>query len=267
VRKLSGFILAMLFSVVTLAGPLSAEQAQRFMHHSGMHDMIDQLPVMLQAQLSEQIREAQDSDRRGAVEAALAAAMKDLLGSGIALDYLTTEASAQGMPEILSFLESPLGKRIVAVEKVSSTEQAQAEMSRYATALSQQPPAPARVRLLDELVLALQLDRLMTGMMKGIFQTSSKLAAELHPEKADQMQQFMAAQWTQMEPMVKAQMLRSATLSVYYGYRDVSDQDLIDYTRFMRSPAGQSYVDLSMGVMQRYMDRMLTGILVNLPQH
>ncbi len=260
------FIFTLCISLLASAGSISSEQAQKFMQYSGMNDMIGQLPIMFEQQMTAQIQQKPDVAQRQAAQKALLQALNEVRGNQLALNYLTGEATTTAMPEIISFLESPLGKRLVDAEKRASTEQAQMAMAQYASELAQQPLPAERARLLDELLAALQVDRLMLQMMHSIFDSASQVSAEMQPEQAAAMKQAMAAQWQKMEPMLQAQMLQSATLSVYYSYRELSDQDLSAYTKFMRSRAGQAYIDLNLAIIQRYMDTLLTSMLRSLPR-
>jgi hypothetical protein len=256
------FTLLVWFQVCSVQAAVTTEQAQSFLHYSGLNHMIDELPGMFQQQFNMQAVTGEDSAKQNAMQAALATAISQVQGNAIALNYLTKDADGAAMQKILAFLESPLGKRIVDAENVMNTPEGQTQLQGYAAQLATNPLPAARAKLLDALSASLQLEELMVGMMKGIFFSTVQVVRELQPaEKAEFMEKFMQDQWSQMEGMMRAQMLQAATASVYFTYKGMSDQDLMDYAAFMRSATGQSYLKLGMDITQRYVNELTASLI------
>lgn len=255
------FTLLIWLQVCSVQAAVTTEQAQSFLHYSGLNHMIDELPGMFQQQFNMQAVTGDDTAKQKEMQAALATAISQVQGNAIALNYLTKDADGAAMQKILEFLESPLGKRIVEAENVMNTPEAQAQLQSFAAQLAQNPLPAERAKLLDALSSSLQLEVLMVGMMKGIFFSAVQVTRELHPEQADVMEKFMQEQWSQMEGMMRAQMLQMATASVYFTYKALSDQDLVDYAAFMRSATGQSYLKLGMDITQRYVNELTAALI------
>jgi hypothetical protein len=256
-KKLMFTLLIWLQVGVVQAAGVSSEQAQNFLHYSGLNHMIDELPGMFQQQFNMDALAESDAKSKQQMHAALASALAEVQGNSLALAYLTSEADASSMQKILAFLESPLGKRIMDAENAMNTPEGQAQMQQYLAQMAKNPPPAGRAKLLDQLRDALQLEQLMIGMSRDIFFSSIEIAREIKPEKVQGMEQM----WGQLESMMRAQMQQMATASVYYTYRDLSDRDLIDYAAFMQSADGKAYLTIGTEIANRYVTAMTSAFM------
>lgn len=243
------------------AANVSTEQAQNFLHYSGLNNLIEELPAMFQQQFNMESLAGNDPAKTLEMQRALSAAISRIQGNGLALGYLTKEADGSLIQQVLEFLESPLGKRVVDAENGANTPEGQKALHGYASQLLENPPSPERARLLDNLSAALKVDELMMAMMQNIFFSTLKVGREVKPDMAAEMEKFMSTQWEQMQSMMRVQLMQMATASVYYTYRDLSDQDLQDYTVYMQSTSGQAYLKLGMDIMNRYVSEV-TSVLI-----
>lgn len=257
------FMLLVWLQVWSVQAAVSTEQAQNFLHYSGLNHMIDELPAMFQQQFNMDALAQSDAAAQNQMHAALTAALSEVQGNSLALSYLTNDADASAMQKILAFLESPLGKRIIDAENVMNSPEGQAQLQQFAAQLAKNPPPAARAKLLNGLRDALQLEQLMIGMTRDIYFSTIEIAREIKPEQAQGMEQIFQSQWAQMESMLSAQMMQMATASVYYTYRDLSDQDLVDYTAFMQSADGKAYLNMGMDITHRYVSALTSAFIRN----
>lgn len=145
-------------------------------------------------------------------------------------------AHAQGA---LRWLESPAGRRITQLEEAMAAPDAMVQMHGYARSLEQEPPAAARLALVERLdavsgATDLTLDlALATTLAVAIAMD----AANPVPHDPQLLRQAIHGQRAQLEPT-----MREATrLSFLFTYRDLPDGELERYIAFLETDAGVWY--------------------------
>lgn len=251
IRALFAFVLLSL-SAQVLAGKLSADQAQKFIHVSGLGATIDSMPEMMQQQFNLQALIETDSASVEAVGSAISHSLSTVNGRQIAEEYLYSRADSASLENTIAWLDTPFGQKIVQAENRANDPAFQGEMQSYMVSLSQNMPAQSRrdliARLADSTKALDAVMRLTKSMMIGV----TDVFDEVRPEFATEFRNAMEQEWENMEPMLREQMRTYIVYSAYYTYQDLSDAELLTYIDFLESKDGQVYWQSSIDIFELY---------------
>ncbi len=265
--KLKGFyifILVIFNLSVAQAENLSVEQAQKFLHISGLQQGIDMLPQQFEQQINLQRLLTEDIVEHEKIGSLMNEAIAEIDGQGLALNYLTTNSKAGGLSHAISFLETDLGKAIVVAESQANEPVFQAEMQKYAHEMAtNNSTSTERLELVQKLIRSLHVEDVMMNMVKGMMFSTLDIFKAVKPEAADFMEAELEKQWQSMEGVLKAQFSEYLSLSTHYIYKDISDQNLSEYIAFLNSKNGQVYWTSSMDIFNLYLNEF-TKNFVNL---
>ncbi|MDZ4789645.1 MAG: DUF2059 domain-containing protein [Hyphomicrobiales bacterium] len=145
--------------------------------------------------------------------------------------------------EVAAFYDTPLGVRIVQFEKDGSSFQKQAEVTAYAQSLTSDPGKYAsRMALYHQLDEAAGLTKISISLAMNMgvaiqagMVASGKLPMELSFDdiKREAEKQRLA---------ISQQMAGALYASMAYIYKDLSQEDMLVYINFAKSPAGAKFM-------------------------
>ncbi len=209
---------------------------------SGLDTLIASIRPQIEAQADTiGVDAAQAEAFKVAAEAYAAESM--LAAAADALERATPEADR---PAIKRFLTSELGARIVALERASSSPDAQAEMIREAgailEALTEQPERAALYRdfvdTLDmELINRRVLEIMTRATLSGLLRRQGEGAAPDTALVESLLKQQLAPAFAQMDQLT--------LLSVAHTYRDLSDDAFAAYLEWLREGPGNRFAQAS----------------------
>lgn len=161
------------------------------------------------------------------------------------------------LDDALSWLDTPLGRRITSLENAASEPAAMAEMRAYAQELQQRPAPKHRADLISELNAATGASELTASIMEA-----SVLATAFGFNAAQSVQQQVPADLLRQRvksslPQLRERLDQTVTLSLFYAYRSLSDQELAVYLNFLKSSSGAAY---SKGAVEAFREAMLEAI-------
>ena len=259
-RTMSARAIAAAAACAVLAGSVHAqstqalEAADRLFERSGLAAQLQPLP--------EQFEQGLAQNHGGIPEEALAAlaeAGKESFGAA-ALRGEIVSALAQTLPvadmkQVLAWLDGRLGRRVTLAEESVAGKLTQENMQAYFESEKEKPVNPERVRLIAELVAAVNaveigatlIEAMSLGIAVGVDSTQP---AEKRIGVANLRERLRAAM-----PPDRLRAAMSANIPAMYGfvYREIGDADLAAYVEFNRSALGQRY--------NRAMTRALTAAL------
>lgn len=165
--------------------------------------------------------------------------------------------TARQLDDTLAWLDSPLGRRITAMENEAAEPAAVERMQGYARELEKSPPTKRRTELIGELNIATGSSELNASMLEATI-----LASALGFNAAQPVQQQMPADVLRQRvksslPKLREQTDQLVTLSMLYAYRSLSDRELESYLKFLKTPSGAAY---SKGALAGFSDAMLEAI-------
>jgi len=149
--------------------------------------------------------------------------------------------TARQLDDTLAWLDSPLGRRITAMENEAAEPAVLAPMQSYARELERRPPGKRRAELIGELNLATGASEFNAVMMEA-----AVLATALGMNAAQPVQQQVPADVLRQTvksslPDLRKQTEQVVTLALHYTYRSLSDPELESYLKFLKSPSGAAY--------------------------
>jgi hypothetical protein len=263
-KRLGSLLLVLCFYPTFLladSGGLDEKQAQQFLNDSGLNDLIEALPSTMQQQID--LKRLTLSSRLGLerTEQAILKATKDIDGQQIALLYLTEKNKAKKLSGAMTFLSSPLGQRISVEERAASKPEAQAEMQAYAMQLAATPPSLTRSETIQTLAEALNADKLVLNMMKGVFFSVLDVSKLIAATGTKQLEVEMEEQWQSMLPTLRTQFSQFMLMSAHYSYRNIADDDLNDYITFLNSDNGQAYWRTGVDIIDLYLQGFVSELV------
>ena len=254
-------LLAMLAVTYVQAEGLSPGQAQKFIEISGLGALFDSLPEQVEQQINLDTLVNASSFTSEKAAAGMREATANINVRELAEQYLINTADGEGLTKTIRFLESDLGRLVVQQEMKAAEPDFEANMAAYAQSLAQTPPPAERVALVQGLSQALHVEESMTEMMRSVL-FSVIDALEIHnPEAAKIARDELEQQWAMMEPMLAGQLANYATLSSYYTYKDLSDDELRQYIDFLSSDDGQIYWKASIEITTLYIDQLMRELV------
>ncbi len=153
------------------------------------------------------------------------------------------EALSMGeLSRLIRWFESPLGQKILRLEAAANDPANQATMESYIDAkLSQGVPRNFRVRLVEELMAALNAVELSTELAASASVGAQRMLQEVMP--AGDAQPMRPAQIikAQEKPHIRKQMPERMRNIFLYTYRSLPDHEIQQYIQFARENAMQNF--------------------------
>lgn len=162
------------------------------------------------------------------------------------LESVRKNATQEEMTKILQWLDTELASRVVAAELQSTAPEFQQNLMHYMADLQTNPPSAERTAAIIHYVESSNIVdhsfEMIMGMLENMFsglKATSPEDSELASNLDLQLQQMMTA----MKPAFEQQMI----LTSYYIYRDISNEDLAEYSDFYQKDTGKKYLSLLVG--------------------
>jgi hypothetical protein len=225
-----------------MAAEKKADQGmvRTLMSKSGLNKQMEQMPLLLQTGMKEANQETPLLSPEAlkemsglSVRAFDPARMKETVEK-----HMQAQLSNNDVREAITWLDSPLGMRIMQLEQKSATPEGYREMLKTADQLVADPARVELIRKLDQAVKATE-----TGVAMVInTQTAiiAALASSIEPEKRPTIEAIgseVEKSREQIHSQVEAQMV----LTLLYSYRGLTDTEIGQYLKFAESDAGKKY--------------------------
>jgi hypothetical protein len=239
-RKLSKLILTLVLSGFSAVG-ISAESnkaglVSALMHQSGMDTQIELIPQQVKAGI-------RDSERQGApIDVVIQDKMVDAIDTRSlnqsVQDYMVEEMSLDEIQQVLSWLASPLGKRVVAMEISASQPDTMMKMFEVYKTEQARPDRLERIQRIDEAVLSKERTKDLMVNIQVFFgmamaAESGAMQRASYGQTRYNMEQAMAPMWGELDQVV--------TMMYLFTYQGLSDAELDQYVEFTESSVGRKY--------------------------
>jgi len=96
--------------------------------------------------------------------------------------------------------------------------------------------------------------------MEGIFFSVLEVTSEVNAASAPALKETMDKEWARMKPALSEQFSQFMVMGAHYSYRNVSDEDLTAYIKFLKSPNGQSYWRAGVDIIDLYMTNFVSKL-------
>ena len=179
---------------------------------------------------------------------------------------LSANLGGKELDDTLAWLDSPLGRRITALENTAAEPAAVDAMGTYVKELEQRPPAKSRVGLIVELNALTGAAEMTATIIEGIaLATVLGINAALPAEKRPPLE-ALRKQLAVAMPNTREQAAQMVTIYGLYAYRALSDEDLAAYVRFVKSPSGAAYAKAALVAFNDSMLEALGRFMQALPK-
>src|SRR5262245_47030009 len=216
--------------------PRVSSMAQEVIHLAGLDAQVQGLAAIAQSEIDQLSWRFRWS---GPVRTRLAKTFDpETLRQGMSRS-LTRRLDPVRTAVLLSWLRSPLSKRIVALETASTTAARAADMTQFINQLPSSPLRPSRLALMHRISRASQAAE-STAVVMAATATAIRRAPPAASTTAD-----VAIMQDKPDPTVD-EMLRFRTMTaLLYTYKDVRDDELGRYAQFLESPVGRWFTRIS----------------------
>lgn len=245
---------------------------QAILDHSGLTAAIQQVPLFIQAGMTDSLRQQHPEMSRDDL-----AAIQDLLSRSFAADvilqdtvaHMETHYDPQRATKVLDHLRSPLARKMTSLERASGTPDAYQAMMAYAAQLEVSPPPEDRVAVLSELDRASHATELTVTMQLEIFKSVVRV---VNAYAAEQGGEFLGGDEldTAIEKMrdgVWEEAQGTTLLSFLFTYQGVSDAELRNYIRLHNDPDMQWYLALSASALINALSHAMSNATHGIMRH
>ncbi|GAA4887733.1 hypothetical protein [Ferrimonas pelagia] len=219
---------------------------QRYNALVGADQVIDSMPQQIDAMLAQQALTNPDRSLLDRIEPIVKGSWHSDHLRQVFIGHYRADLTDLQLQQLIAFRELPQNRRITEAELAASQPGFEAGLLRFLADLQENPPHQQRTQVIHDYIEAtemvdylVELTADLVAVMITNMQNYMEPEAEVGPDLAE-MREMMR---TQLRPMMEQQMY----LTSYYLYRDISDQDLSEYTQFYRSELGQHEVGVAKG--------------------
>lgn len=212
---------------------------------SGMNQFIDAFPGYIDAQIAQR----KITSKNPELDEKVAMLIKDSFDSSLAnqnlYEHLKKNMNQKLLRNVLHWLETPLARKVTKAENEASSAEAQAELLRYLADLQTNSLPSERIALIQNMVkkgkfvehnvnLAISV---MEGMLHSFYVA---LPEDKKPPKKE-----IDKIISQMKPVLEKVMRQQTILSSLYTYRNISNDELEQYIKFLTSKNGVEFYDIA----------------------
>lgn len=236
----------LLTACATSPAPQNREQRgeliSRIMELSGANHSLDHLPEMIQAQFRMQPPPIPPAslDKLGRI---LVSACAPSRTKKVIWTYLEGHNDARQFRKIADLLQTPLARKMTAMENASVDPEDWQQMMQQAGAFMSQVPQ-SRLDLLRQLDNAQGVSETILEIQINSFRISAEAINALMPEA----QRMPASMIDEISQRIRQEALyhtrQQALLQMAWVYREASDEEIRDYLALIHSRAGQWWKDL-----------------------
>lgn len=254
-------------TLVLVASPVSVgaddSKITQLLHKSGISHGISRFPQ----QIEDQLNHSQLFSQQPEMEARLLKAMLAGYDYERALNIMqrrTRDILDPGtIQRLLDWYDTPVAQRITTAEMAAS-EASLAQLETFFQALQSNPPTEQRRQLIEDYAEASRQTELLMALMKvitkGMIQTFNGLLPPDQRLSAQDLNATIEQLIAQMDGEIEQLMGQQMLMFSHYIYRDLSDEDLQQYTTFIRSRDGQHYLQLTYAIADVFSDIINQGI-------
>lgn len=223
---------------------------------SGMQKQIEQVPLLLQVAF-EQASKKNTIVRKlpEDVSSTITALAQKAFAPGILKEAVIRELrenlTIADIQKVLSWLDSPMGKRCTQLEEAASTPEGQAAMRQYAAALQNSPPSQERLEIFRDFDSAIKATESAVEMVVNTEIAVTLAMMTVLPLEQQRSLDDVSRDAEKHRPYIETAMRSHVLISFLYTYKDLTDAEIQQYVGFARSPAGSNYQSAGTAAMKK----------------
>lgn len=225
-----------LFLLLLLVLPVSAqaERQQQLIDEvfelSGIDTLFVQMPILIESTFAQM--EAQKVDARiGEVKQIMTKAFAPKMLRKTAISYIGKQLSVSQLKQIRKQLQSPLARKVTALENEATKANSTAKMMAYAQYLQNNPPAESRIELIAELINASNAVEASLAVRTEFFRGFMEAASQLDPVDKRMSSAQIDEQITMLRGQMEETTAQEVILAFLYTYQSLEDSELKRYTK------------------------------------
>ncbi len=211
---------------------------EALMEKSGINEVIDNFQELMAESVSEAAAQDKGNENLAVVEKLMVESFQPALMKADFREYLGLALSEKEISNILTWLNTDLGQRIVAMESEASSSEGQQKMMAQAAELMKNSK---RVAMAEEYIkvthteeqMKIIMGNMQAGMMFG-------MSASMPEDKRMSFDQITKLVDSQLDPAME-QMKPVFLLSTIFSYQSLTDEELQQYIDFYKTENGQKY--------------------------
>ena len=224
--------------------PTSAIAA--LMEKSGLNVQIGQLPAVMLGELEQMQQQKLPAAQFDQITNAIAKSFDPARMTKGVRERLAKTLSAEDMKSTLTWLTSPIGEKVTALEKAAASAEAAQARQAFDAELQKGGPRVEQLKRLNRAVKGSEHALEMASESAVAIRVA--LEASATPSKQPDLQlvkEQVRPELERIKPMLEQQML----LSLLYTYRDLPDEDLAKYIGFAETEPGKRYHQATMSAL------------------
>jgi hypothetical protein len=259
-----GILTPMMFGTALAAAAVSID---RLLEASGTRHAIAQIPATIAASLdTPQPGVDLPHDVRLALKDAAAQAYQAEQLIKVVRDRMGRDLSEGQVGDVMTWVATALGKRIVELEKQSSDPSAMRSIEAYARDLQRSPPPAARVALARELNAASGSAEVAAALVESMTLATALGLNAAQPRQSQVPNELLEQDIKNALPQMRQQAEGIVLVSILYTYRSLSDAELSQYLRFMQTPSGAAYARSGAAAMREALAQATGRFMLAIPK-
>jgi|GEM_PF-3171107 len=243
-RKFFRFITTL--TIITFSLPGRAEEAtsgqiQTLIQKSGLSAQLEQLPQILEMGLNQSRQKNKESlapEEFEMLKNAMIVSYDPAILQKSVSDYILVKISKEEIDQILSWLDSPIGRKIIKLEEDTATPEGEEKMENMSEELYKDEDRIALVQELDEAIRGSESNVEMVLSIQYAMAVSMAIAID--PGNQDLLDNVMKRVMAGRRQMTEV--VRESTLKNYlYTYHTLQPGEIRQYIEFAKTAYGMKY--------------------------
>jgi tetratricopeptide (TPR) repeat protein len=214
----------------------------RYIELSGLVRTISRLPEQVVEISGQRILESSDPKTEQEIANIMVESFDTELAEKTLRTYILIDSDTDSLKEMISWLETPLMKKITAEENFSFQPEFEDELLQYIRGLETSPPPKDRINIMKDFVNTTFSVNTAANITSEIMLGFIKAENHKLPEY-DRLDKFsLEKEFIQVRNIIRNKMSQQMILFGLYTYRNISDDELIECLNFYKSVTGRKIV-------------------------
>jgi len=236
-------VMLALFSQISSAKAISDDNVKQYLALSGIDSALDGIPAQMSAMGQQmQITVKDPAQAQRAVDLLLNAWQIEEVRLIVA-EHVKENFSTAEMKSLLTWLNSDLARKIKSAEEKAAAANFNQEFMAYMAQLQTTPPTTARVQVIRNFIDTTHIVDHSLNIVMSVAQGTMEGLNAANPEQAVGDEQIQT-QLSQMQIMMRPALEQQIVMVSYYIYQQLTEQEIVQYTKFYQQPLGQKELDI-----------------------
>ncbi|ANQ50212.1 hypothetical protein MY04_2844 [Flammeovirga sp. MY04] len=242
-RRVIFGLITLLFCTQFSFAQSSKATVQELFKVSGIEGQFESVDQMVEAQL-QQSKAAMSTEDYAKFEKIMKSSLNAQMLSNAFEEYYMKNCSEEKLKAAIKLYDNPLVEKAKQGEIASKDPSKQAEQMTFFQDMGTNPPSQERILLIGALNEELGTVEMTENLMKSMMLSILKGANSMAPANEKLTEEQMQAQANQaFPPMIMQQLQQQMIAYSFYMYKDLSDEELKEYTTVWASEEGKYFTE------------------------